>query len=72
MKIKRIKQNGKVKLSKDVSDVSLEEAVAEIQEILEREGKQIKKKVKTSKNTTSPASSAGMRQGIPGKAHKAT
>jgi len=43
VKIKRIKQNGKVKLSKDVS---LEEAVAKIQEILEREGKQIKKKVK--------------------------
>jgi hypothetical protein len=35
VKIKRIKQNGKVKLSKDVS---LEEAVAEIQEILERGG----------------------------------
>lgn len=43
MKIKRIKQNGKVKLSKDVS---LEEAVAEIQEILKRKGKQIKKKLK--------------------------
>lgn len=43
MKIKRIKQNGKVKLSKDVS---LEEAAAEIQEILEREGKQIKKRLK--------------------------
>jgi hypothetical protein len=42
-KLKRIKKNGKVQLSKDVS---LEEVVAEMQEILEREGKQIKKKVK--------------------------
>jgi len=41
-KIKRIKQNGKVKLSKDVS---IKKAVAEIQEILMAEGKLIKNKI---------------------------
>ena len=43
-KLKRIKKNGKICLSKEVS---LEQAVAEIQQILEEEGKAVKNKIKT-------------------------
>lgn len=42
-KLKRIKKNGKVHLSKDVS---LEQVVAEMQQILEAEGKVLKRKIK--------------------------
>jgi len=44
-KVKRIKKNGKVRLYKETDLTKVIKAVAEIQEVLEKEGRVLKKKI---------------------------